>query len=71
MDMAEVLTAALQGFQDPLITGSYRIGDVRHVFGSPEKAKVMLGFEATVTFEEGMTAFAHDVLRAATSPMVD
>jgi len=67
MDMAEVLAAAGQSSQDPLVTGSYRIGDVRHVFGSPERARVMLGFEATVTFEEGMTAFAHGVLRAATN----
>jgi dTDP-L-rhamnose 4-epimerase len=67
MDMAEVLSAALQGSQDPQVTGSYRTGDVRHVFGSPEKAKMMLGFEATVTFEEGMAAFAHCVLRADTN----
>ncbi len=67
MDMAEVLAAAGQSSQDPLVTGSYRIGDVRHVFGSPERARVMLSFEATVTFQEGMTAFAHGVLRAATN----
>ncbi len=45
-------------------SGGYRLGDVRHVFASPAKARRELGFRSTVGFEDGMRAFARDPLRA-------
>jgi dTDP-L-rhamnose 4-epimerase len=38
----------------PLVTGRYRLGDVRHVVASPERARSVLGFEARVRFEDGV-----------------
>ena len=45
------------------MTGDYRSGDVRHVVASPRKAREELGFAATITPEEGLTAFATAPLR--------
>jgi dTDP-L-rhamnose 4-epimerase len=52
----------------PEVTGAWRLGDVRHVFASPELAEAELGFRAEVGFEEGMRAFAHEPLRGGVSP---
>jgi dTDP-L-rhamnose 4-epimerase len=63
-DMARALADAFGG-PDPKITGEYRIGDVRHVVASPDRAEEELGFRAQVSFADGMRAFATDPLRAA------
>jgi dTDP-L-rhamnose 4-epimerase len=39
---------------EPVTTGEFRLGDVRHVFASTEKAQRKLGFAATVPFGDGM-----------------
>jgi dTDP-L-rhamnose 4-epimerase len=49
----------------PVVTGEYRLGDVRHVFADPGRARDRLGFRAEVGFEEGMAAFARAPLRAS------
>lgn len=56
-DMARALASACDG-PNPLVTGEFRRGDVRHVFASPERARCDLGFTAQVTFEQGMQEFA-------------
>jgi dTDP-L-rhamnose 4-epimerase len=38
------------GAPRPSVVGGYRLGDVRHVFASPERAARELGFRATVDF---------------------
>ncbi len=48
----------------PLVTGEYRLGDVRHVFASPRRAADVLGFRAREDFAAGVAEFA----RAALSP---
>ncbi|HEU0101866.1 MAG TPA: NAD-dependent epimerase/dehydratase family protein [Mycobacteriales bacterium] len=48
---------------EPLVTGQFRLGDVRHVVASPERARAGLGFVAEVAFADGMRAFATDPLR--------
>ena len=40
------------------VTGEYRLGDVRHVFASPEHAAARLGFVAREDFAAGMAALA-------------
>jgi dTDP-L-rhamnose 4-epimerase len=50
-----------------VVVGGYRLGDVRHVVASPERAAAVLGFRAHTTFADGMSAFAHDPLRAPSS----
>jgi dTDP-L-rhamnose 4-epimerase len=40
----------------PVVTGRWRLGDVRHIVASPERARRTLGFEASVGFAEGMAS---------------
>lgn len=49
----------------PEVSGQYRLGDVRHVFASAERAAVELGFVAQEEFQAGMAEFAQAPLRAA------
>ncbi|HEX3425779.1 MAG TPA: NAD-dependent epimerase/dehydratase family protein [Acidimicrobiales bacterium] len=60
--VAEMATALAASFGPaapaPRITGQWRLGDVRHVVASPDKAARHLGFEAQVGFEEGMDDLA-------------
>jgi dTDP-L-rhamnose 4-epimerase len=65
-EMAEALAeAAGPDAPRPTVTGEYRLGDVRHVFASAERAAGALGFEAREDFRAGMAEFAHAPLRAA------
>jgi dTDP-L-rhamnose 4-epimerase len=48
---------------EPVVTGEYRLGDVRHIVASPDNAVRDLGFEARVRFAEGMAEFARAPLR--------
>ena len=47
----------------PDVTGDFRLGDVRHVFASPERAAEVLGFRAEIPFGRGMREFAAAPLR--------
>jgi dTDP-L-rhamnose 4-epimerase len=59
-EMAVALAGAYDG-PAPVVTGDYRLGDVRHIVASPARAVDELGFRASVPFEAGMTEFAHPV----------
>ena len=48
---------------DPVVTGEYRLGDVRHIVASPAAATADLGFRAQTGFTDGMTEFASAPLR--------
>jgi dTDP-L-rhamnose 4-epimerase len=61
-EMAAQLSKILGG-PDPIVTGQYRAGDVRHVVASPERAERELGFRAQVAFADGLADFAHAPLR--------
>ncbi len=64
-DMARALHAAYApGTPEPEVTGQYRLGDVRHVFASAERAREVLGFSAVEEFDAGMVEFASAPLRA-------
>lgn len=58
-------TAAGPGAPPPVTTGQYRLGDVRHVFASSERAATELGFTAREEFAAGMAELARSPLRAA------
>lgn len=63
-DMAAALAdAAGPEAPRPEVTGGYRLGDVRHVFASAQKAEAQLGFRAQVDFAEGMREFTTAPLR--------
>jgi dTDP-L-rhamnose 4-epimerase len=65
-EMAEML-AAVVGRESlaPQITGAFRLGDVRHVMGSPQRAAHLLGWRAEIDIEVGIKDFASDPLREA------
>ncbi|MEV0975163.1 NAD-dependent epimerase/dehydratase family protein [Microtetraspora glauca] len=56
-EMAVALAAA-RGGPEPVVTGEYRLGDVRHIVASPARARAELGFRARIGFAEGMREFA-------------
>jgi len=60
--MAEALAAAFGG-PPPVVTGKFRLGDVRHIVASPAAAERGLGFRAEVSFGTGMAEFARAQLR--------
>jgi dTDP-L-rhamnose 4-epimerase len=63
-DMAEALADSFgPGAPRPVVTGDFRLGDVRHVFACPERARAVLGFRAQVAFADGMAEFASAPLR--------
>jgi dTDP-L-rhamnose 4-epimerase len=55
------------GGPEPQTTGDFRLGDIRHVFASTQRASELLGFSARIGFREGMREFAHANLRSAAS----
>ncbi|MDT3438037.1 MULTISPECIES: SDR family NAD(P)-dependent oxidoreductase [unclassified Pseudofrankia] len=61
-EMACVLSRAFGG-PVPVVTGQYRAGDVRHIVASSDRARELLGYQAAVSFTEGITTFAHAPLR--------
>jgi dTDP-L-rhamnose 4-epimerase len=59
LDLADGLFEAFGGSGPrPVVTGEWRLGDVRHIVASPEKAVRELGFVAQVPFEAGMAELA-------------
>jgi dTDP-L-rhamnose 4-epimerase len=61
-EMASALAVAF-GDIEPVVTGEYRLGDVRHIVASPEGAARDLGFRAQTRFTEGIAEFARAPLR--------
>ncbi len=66
-DLATGLADAMDG-RCPEITGEFRLGDVRHVFASTERARAALGFEARVDLGAGLREFAAAGLRDPAPP---
>lgn len=62
-ELAGELARAFPGAIRPEVTGAFRLGDVRHVVASPARARERLGFEATISFAEGVEEFARAELR--------
>jgi dTDP-L-rhamnose 4-epimerase len=66
LDMAIALRP--DGAPEPRVVGGYRLGDIRHVFASPERAATVLGFRAAIGFDEGMREFRTAPLRRSIGP---
>jgi len=62
-DLARALARAAGGELEPEVTGDFRLGDVRHVFASADRARDVLGFTAQIGFEDGIAEFATAPLR--------
>jgi dTDP-L-rhamnose 4-epimerase len=48
---------------EPVVTGAYRRGDVRHIVASPRRAEQVLGFRARVAPADGLRRFVREPLR--------
>ncbi|MFJ8076911.1 NAD-dependent epimerase/dehydratase family protein [Streptomyces sp. NPDC096176] len=63
-EMASALAAA-HGGPAPVVTGEFRLGDVRHITADSRRLGADLGWKARVGFAEGMAEFATSRLRGA------
>nr|WSZ98266.1 NAD-dependent epimerase/dehydratase family protein [Streptomyces sp. NBC_00857] len=61
-EMARSLAAAYGG-PDPVVTGEYRLGDVRHITADSSRLRADLGWKPETGFEVGMREFAKAGLR--------
>jgi dTDP-L-rhamnose 4-epimerase len=66
-ELASTLAAAT-GAPMPVITGEYRIGDVRHIFASPGRANRELNWRPAVEFDAGIKEFATAPMRRIEAP---
>ncbi|MDF3299156.1 NAD-dependent epimerase/dehydratase family protein [Streptomyces tropicalis] len=55
--MARALAAAYGG-PEPVVTGEYRLGDVRHITADSARLRAALGWRPTIHFTAGMREFA-------------
>ncbi len=72
--IAEMACAVASAYDDvpaPVVTGEYRVGDVRHVTASPERARRAFGFVAQVAPAQGLREFATAPMRASLLSPVD
>jgi dTDP-L-rhamnose 4-epimerase len=63
-EMARALAGAYGG-PEPVVTGEYRLGDVRHITADSARLRAELGWKAEVGFAEGMREFAGAGMRGA------
>ncbi|MGW6564783.1 NAD-dependent epimerase/dehydratase family protein [Streptomyces sp. NPDC054975] len=64
--VGEMATAlAAHGGPPPVVTGEYRLGDVRHITADSARLRADLGWKPEVGFAEGMAEFATSGLRGA------
>ena len=63
-EMARLLAGQLGG-PGPVVTGRFRLGDVRHLVAAGGAAASGLGFRSEVGFADGLASFAGAVLRQA------
>jgi dTDP-L-rhamnose 4-epimerase len=58
LNVAREIGKALDKELPPLITGQYRVGDIRHCFADISLARRQLGYEPQVPFQEGLRELA-------------
>jgi dTDP-L-rhamnose 4-epimerase len=63
LEMASAIAGRSAPELSPVVTGAYRLGDVRHVVASPQRAREVLGFRAAIEPMAGLAAFADSPLR--------
>jgi dTDP-L-rhamnose 4-epimerase len=63
-DLADAISKH-SGGPAPIVTGEYRLGDVRHITASSARLQAELGWSPSVSFDEGMREFATAPLRAS------
>ncbi len=54
LDVATILARHLGKSIDPVVVGKFREGDIRHCYADTTAAREVLGFEARISFEQGV-----------------
>ena len=54
LDVARILAGGLGVNVEPSVLAKFREGDIRHCFADVTRARTLLGYEPTVTLEQGM-----------------
>ena len=54
VEIAEALAKVMDKDITPQLSGKYRVGDIRHCFADLTKARLLLGYEPQIRFEEGL-----------------
>lgn len=64
--VGEMAAALARGYAGPtpVVTGEYRLGDVRHITACSQRLRDEFGWKPHMSFVEGMTEFAAAPLRA-------
>ena len=62
LQMAEIMSGFFDA-EPPVVTGQYRVGDVRHCYADLDRARALLGYAPLVTFEDGIAALLGDLRR--------
>jgi dTDP-L-rhamnose 4-epimerase len=57
-EIASRLAAVMERRAEPEITGTYRVGDIRHCFADITRARELLGYEPRVTLDDGLGELA-------------
>jgi len=68
LTVAQTLKKVFNAESDIQITGSYRIGDIRHNYADLAKSRVRLGYSPKVGFEQGIGKFVKWVNTRETQP---
>lgn len=58
IEIADRMATALSCAIEPEITGTYRVGDIRHCFADITKAQTLLGYTPQMALEEGLMELA-------------
>ncbi len=66
-EVAATIRAALGSRSEIVVTGQFRVGDIRHAFADIRAARALLGFEPTVNFATGVDRFVRWASTQATS----
>jgi len=56
--LARVLAKVMGSSIEPVVTGEFRMGDIRHCYADITAARDMIGFTPTIGLEEGLRRFA-------------
>ena len=67
LEIARRVVAALDSDVEPVVTGKYRVGDIRHCYADIGKARRLLGYEPQVRFEAGLVELAEWLARQEAS----
>jgi dTDP-L-rhamnose 4-epimerase len=58
LEVANAVIDVLGARVEPVITGKFRSGDIRHCFADIDKARQLLGYRPSVRFEDGLNELA-------------